>query len=170
MTTNHTAKEMFWQYACRYFYLDHDGVREEYLALGGGDKEQEAQWRSEYIQHWLSKISVHDLDPLRRLMSADAHEAIPALLNLDDYGDDYSKFWFAFSLADLARCVCKTKEIKMAARQKARSLWLEILDRPRGITPNHRKDVTRNMLEAFNAKTAEEYVTNYTQRKLGELR
>lgn len=164
------AKEMFWQYACNHFFIAHDGVHEEYAKLGGGDKEAEAIWRAEFISDQLSKLSVHDFDPLQQLRNANAGEAIPGLLEIHDYGDDYSRFWYAFTLHDLARYESATKTNKKRALSKALDLWNEIIKSPKGISEVNRAQVGDFMLENLEAKTAEGYVKNYTESKLRELK
>jgi hypothetical protein len=168
MSTENPAKAIFWEYACNHFFLDRDGAKDNYLRVGGGDNEKEEQWRKEYVEHWISQISTIDLLPLRRLMDSIAVEAIPVLLAIKDYGDDYSKFWFAFALQNLAKRQSANRHDQVKARAKAKTLWEEILSSPNGILPEHRKDVKPYMLEAFKAKTAEDYVRNYCIRKLGE--
>gem|GEM_PF-2437588 len=163
------AKEMFWQYACNHFFIAHDGVHEEYAKLGGGDEEAEATWRAEFISDQLSNLSIEDFDPLQELRNANAGEAIPALLEVDDYGDDYSRFWYAFTLHDLARYETAPKANKKRALSKASELWNGILKKPVGISEVNRSQVGDYMLENLQAKTAEGYVTNYTESKLQEL-
>lgn len=164
------AKEMFWHYACNHFFIAHDGVHEEYAKLGGGDNEAEANWRDEFISDQLSKLSVEDFEPLQQLSNANAGEAIPPLLEIDDYGDDYSRFWYAFTLHDLARHESVTKANKNRALSKASELWNGILKSPKGISAVNRAQVGDFMLEQLKATTAEEYVQNYTESKLRELK
>ena len=160
------AKEMFWQYACNHFFIAHDGVHEDYAKLGGGDKEEEAIWRAEFIADQLKKLSFEDFDPLQQLRNANAGEAIPALLEIDDYGDDYSRFWYAFTLHDLASYDTATKENKKRALNRASELWSGILKHPVGISEANRSQVGDYMLEHIQAKNAEGYVKNYTESKL----
>jgi hypothetical protein len=164
------AKQIFWDYACNRFFLDRDGPRAEYLRLGGGDPNKEKEWRNEYIDYWSSRISVVDLKPLSRLRDTKAHEAIPILLKVNDFGDDYSKFWFAFTLNELARSINTKDSEKIKALEKARALWQDILDTPKGIGPIHRREVKKYMLDALNAKNAEEYVSKYAKSKLNEIK
>lgn len=168
MRAKKTAKDLFWEYACNPFFLAKDGLTGTYLALGGGNGEQERAWRKEFIDDWISRLSTHDREPLRWLMNANAVEAIPALLGMENYGDDFMRFWFAYTLENLARCGLK-QEIRQAAVARAVELWQEILDAPRGIDPLHRSEINASMLEAFGARTAEEYVGNYASFMLCQV-
>lgn len=163
------AKEMFWQYACNHFFIAHDGVHEQYTRLGGGNQEDEASWRAEFIADQLAKLSTEDFDPLQQLRNANAGEAISSLLKIEDYGDDFSRFWYAFTLHDLARYETASKEDKKKAHQKASELWQGILKHPVGISDLNRAQVGEYMLKSLQAKTAEGYLQNYTQSKLQEL-
>ncbi|MFK5921018.1 MAG: hypothetical protein QM496_02470 [Verrucomicrobiota bacterium] len=117
------AKEMFWQYACNHFFIARDGFYEEYKKLGGGNKDEEALWKLEFIADQLTKLSTDDFKPLHQLCSAKAGEAIPALLDVDEYGDDLSRFWYAFTLHDLTRHGFISEENKKKALMKANELW-----------------------------------------------
>lgn len=162
------AKKLFWKYACNHFYIAHDGVHGEYEKLGGGDKEKESVWRAEYIQDRVERLTPNSFDIFHDLKSANASEAIPFLLRIDEFSDDYSKFWIAFTLNDLASYQSTTKENKKNALRQSEKLWKEILEKPKGITDEHRKLVVPYMLEALEADDAECYVRNYTQTKLKE--
>jgi hypothetical protein len=168
MRAKKTAKDLFREYACNRFFLDRDGLKETYLALGGGDREQERAWRKEFIDDWIARLSIHDREPLRWLMNANAVEAIPVLLGMEDFGDDFMKFWYAFALENIARCDLPQEGRRMAIA-RAVELWREILDAPRGIDPLHRAEINASMLEAFGARTAEEYVSNYAAFMLGQV-
>lgn len=159
---------MFWDYACSHFFLDRDGVRQKYLELGGSGK-YEPEWRAEYISHWVSRMHEGDLDALNRLSHAKAYETIPVMLEITDYGDDYSKFWYAFTLADLGRSISGNNELKRSAHKKAVSLWNEIIENPCGISKPHRSKIDKGMLEALDASSAEEYIRNYTESKLKQF-
>src|SRR5689334_11208526 len=123
MNTDDQAKKLYWEYDCNRFGLDHDGVTPEYLRLGGGDKAKETQWRREFIDYWVARVSAEDHMPLFRLQGAEAVEAIPSLFAMEDYGDDFVKFWFAFAFQDLSGSKRMGGNEKAAARAKAKALW-----------------------------------------------
>ncbi|MGY8686321.1 MAG: hypothetical protein ACKVHP_01080 [Verrucomicrobiales bacterium] len=160
------ARALYWDAACNRAELEKDGLAEEYLSLGGGDEDTESLWRSEFIDHWAVQLSVEELEPLRQLRNANAHEALLPLLQMSDYGDDFAKFWFAFTLNVLSQ---EDSEFKQEASDRAQALWREILIEPKGVKESHRALVKRYMLKAFEATTAEEYVENYTRQKLSEF-
>jgi hypothetical protein len=164
------AKSLFWSYSCNRFYLDRDDKEEEYLRLGGGDPGKEKEWRQEYINYWLSRMTISPLKALRCLRRTDAHEAIDALLMIQRYEDDYIKFWFADTLYDLSCIHCAAKQDKKLAKSRAKLLWQEILNNPVKINHENREKVNSMMLAAMNAKTPEEYIQNYTIRKLQDLK
>jgi hypothetical protein len=168
MTKQNSAKELFWYYACNHFFLDRDGALEKYHKLGGSGEKEKA-WRDEYIDFWLSKLGTTDLTTLFNLRNTGACEILEKLIGLNDYGDDYSKFWFAYTIADLAQNSRVERTAAKKAREKAQVLWEEILSEPRGISKDHKKEIRPDMLEALGANTAEEYLINYSKRKLKEM-
>jgi hypothetical protein len=165
MIDHEPAKKLFWQYACNYFFLAHDGALEDYKRFGVSS-EKEKEWRDEYIAHWISKLSSSDLVALTSLRQANAHESLQVLLKFSDYGDDYSKFWFAFTIAELAKLKDTDRKETIVARETAQKLWREILSKPNGISPEHRDEVKYFMLEGLKATTAEEYIQKFTLKKL----
>jgi len=144
-------------------------MHKEYEKLGGGDREKEQAWRSEYIQDRIERLSYNSFDLLHDLRSTNAGEAIPELLKMKEFPDDYSKFWFAFTLHDLASCQSATKDNKRKALRQSERLWEEILKSPKGITDENRQLVVPYMIEALHAEDAEGYVRNYTQSRLKKL-
>jgi hypothetical protein len=70
------------------FFIDHDGRDTEYAAYGIS-KEEEAEWRKEYIALWVSRLSAEDLTAVNRLCDAWAVEALPNLMKHSDEGDDF---------------------------------------------------------------------------------
>jgi hypothetical protein len=165
MKQDHPAKELYWSYACNRFHLDRSGDYDQYLNFGGGNKALEEMWRLEFINHWLNQLSTEDLNPLRHLTTTWAYEALPTLLAMDNYGDDYSKFWFADALAQLSSQE-KDKLMSKQAKNKAFELWTEIMESPVGITPTHRSSISVSMQKALDATSPEEYLHNYSKRKL----
>jgi len=96
------AKELYLKYSCNHLFMMKEGDEKKYLELGGGDKEKEAQWYKEFTDHWISKNNTTEISPLRYLMNANTWEATPPLLATNDCGDDYVKFWFAFTLVRMS--------------------------------------------------------------------
>jgi hypothetical protein len=170
MNDDNPAKALYWSYACNHFFLDRDGALEQYQELGGGNRAKEEQWRYEFIQDAINRLSSDDLCPLHSLMNTHAHEAIPSLLEFNIYTDDYYKFWFAFTLSEVATTSGVNKKHSKLALKKAKSLWTELIENPQGITPDHKKDVDKFMLKSFDASTPEEYVHNYSLKMLKKIK
>ncbi len=83
------AKNIFFDHACNRFFMDRNGVSQDYDRYGA-TKTQEAEWRQEYISMWVSRLSVDDLTAVRRLEDAWATEALPDLIRMADTGDSYA--------------------------------------------------------------------------------
>lgn len=156
---------MFWYYACSHFHMDRGGATDKYRRLGGS-QEHERIWRAEYIAFWVSRIDPIDCTALHKLRHAHAYEAIPALLARANSGDDYSKFWLADTLMDLSRTLHAAQDDARAARERAIALWQEILSSPKGIISEHKRLIKRGDREALDAKSAEEYIRNYSVSQL----
>ena len=160
------AKEIFWRYGSgNRFYMDRDGVREEYEELAVSP-EQEAAWRAEFIEYWSTRLSTDDLTPLNNLLDAGAKEVLPRVLELADRGDDYARLWFAIAIWKLAGGLAQDRRAEALA--ESNRILAHLVANSSHISPLHRASVTRDMLAAFDASTAEEYVANYARRKLAE--
>ena len=163
------AKELYLKYACNHFYMMKEGEQELYESLGGGDQSQERVWREEFIREAVSKINLQDTLPLWALMNSNAGEAISELINREDYGDDYMKFWFGYTLQKLATSLSYEEGNKKLGLKKAYQLYQEILSEPNGITEDHAILIDSHTQSRFKAATPEGYIRNYTKRKLGEV-
>lgn len=159
------AKEMYFNYACNYFFLDRE-KRTEYEAFGV-TRIEELEWRREYIQYWLSKLSVDDMQPLRKLKDTYANEALPSMIRMADAGDSYAKFWFAVAMYDMAKWLFFSPILRIRAMSKAKKLWQSIIQGPIEISDEHKKEINSYMINALNASSPEEYLLNYSKRKLG---
>lgn len=162
------AKQLFWDYACSHFHLDREGMRSRYIELGGAD-EHEAKWRQEYIEYWSERLSVDDLTAVNQLWHAHAHEALPRLMALTAAGDGYAKLWFSLAIADLCREAGVPRAVRKEAREMASAVWSDLVANPQSISPTHKKAI-RPSMHALDARTPEEYVHNYAERKLNEMR
>ncbi len=163
------AKELYFYYACNHFFMMKEGETELYNSLGGGNEEDERAWRDEYIKDALSRVNTEDDLPLWSLMNSGAWEAIPELVNLDDYGDGYMKYWFAFTLQELSFRFFCSEEYKRLALQKAYSLYSELQNNSIIISDEHRKRINPSTLVHFKVESAEEYIKVRTDSNLGEV-
>jgi len=136
---------------------------EEY-AQAGGCPEKELVWRREYINRELEKVRTYELEALRNLTTADAFEAIPGLLELREFEDDYFRFWYAFTLLEIAPSNHLDGQLKAKVFEVVRVICAELSNGPINICAKNRAQVTSRMLSALNASTPEEYVQNYAQR------
>ena len=165
MENKEKAKQMFFDARCRHFFILDEGKWDEYKQLGATG-EDEKKWREEYIQIWIGKLSVTDLEAIERLRSANANEAIPALIDLCDKGDSFAKLSFANALWELSGCghvfFWIFSSVNTKALKKAMSLWHSILDNPL------RFDIDRSFPSAnvWNASTPEEYVVSFAKQQI----
>lgn len=160
-THTKTAKELFWDYACSHFYLWHDGILDEYIQLGGNDPQKEKAWREEYVQFWLKQIDTNELEVFSKLNHAYAVEVIVDLLSFNNFKDDYIKFWYAYALYSLSEHSSNFIR-KIRARSRAKNIFKELSKKDIFLNKESKKDITPTMRKAFNAKTKEEYITNYS--------
>jgi hypothetical protein len=164
------AKELFLKYDCNKFYMMKEGEEELYLNLGGGDPQKEAQWRKEYIETWLSRLNKDDVNVLHRLMNTGAGEAIPVILDLGDYGDDFMKYWFAYTLVDLSSDPNIENKLRNEARKKARKLWIEVLQSPVGINKEHHDQMIGSRQDPLNEVDLEKRLQDSIRHQLKETK
>ncbi len=164
-TQTKTAKELFWDYSCSHFHLWHDGMMEEYVQLGGNNPQKEKAWREEYIQYWLKQIDTNELEVFRKLHYAYAVEVIDDLISFNSFKDDYIKFWYAYTLYNLSES-SKNFINKFRARSRAKNIFKELSIKDIFLNKESNKDITPSMRKAFDAKTKEEYISNYSIQML----
>ena len=160
------AKKMFLHYGCNHFYMMKEGASKEYEKYHVG-KKQEKIWHDEYIAHWLEKLSVDDLTALWSLKNSWTQDVIPTLIGMADKGDSYAKFWFADTILWISgNQMVANKQGKQAAIE----LFKSIVQGPVVISEQHRQEVDQSTMNALDASTPEEYLINYSRRKLTELK
>jgi len=165
------AKRMFFDYACRTFFMHNDGVLEEYRKFGITESE-EKEWRQEYIAFWLSQLDVDGLTAVNRLCDADAGEALPDLIKMAGKGDSYAKLWYAnaiWHIASRASIFDASMLVQNQAIQTAIDLWQSLVQGPIELSDNHTAEISPNM-KHLGASMPEEYVLNYAKRMLNEAR
>ena len=132
------AKKIFFEYSCNGLYMAQNDVHfSKYLV----SKEQEAEWRNEFITYWRSQLSTEDLTAVQKLRDADAVESIPDLIAIVDKGDSYAKLRIAEALAAIGYMTEKSlrKQTKAIARKIAQS----ILDHPMQVSESHKIEIER---------------------------
>jgi hypothetical protein len=160
------AKEMYFEYACNAFYMDHDGVYQQYKSFGISEA-QEAAWRREYIVFWIDRLSTDDLTAVNKLRDAWASEALPELIKIADTGDDYAALWYANAIWRLACGTTISTAMQGLAIQTATRLWQSLTQRPIKISASHQALIAPYMW-ALKASTPQEYVRNYARGQLAE--
>jgi hypothetical protein len=166
MTTNiENAKKIFFDFACSYYYMQHDGVYEEYEKYNISE-EQEKDWRKEYIDLWISKLSVDDTLPLRRLTDANAQEVIPALADMSNNGDSYTKYWCAKAILDFAT---GKKVFTEQVKETIHALLKPLAEGTIKISNKNRAKITFSEKLLFGVFTSEAYIRKYAKFHLNNL-
>jgi hypothetical protein len=160
------AKGMFFEYACNTFFMNNDGVLNDYLRFGISPA-QENEWRQEYISFWVNQLSVDDLTAVDKLRDAEAGESLPSLMAMAREGDGYAKLWYANAIWQLANRANISKELRIQACQVAINLWQDLVEQKFDITEDHKGKIFP-YLRALDASTPEEYVINYARHRLRE--
>ena len=95
------AKRIYFDCCCNLMYLQRDG-----LAWGYYDfkisKDQEQEWRQEFIQHWLGELQKGNIKAVLKLENAGAYEYAQqyyAMRNNGDYDLKYNIAQMLFNLA-----------------------------------------------------------------------
>jgi hypothetical protein len=159
---NNRAKSLYFEFACNHFFMDHDGFGNEYRSYQISQGE-EMEWRAEFIEFWKTHLSLDNMRPLHLLEHAGAIEALPEIITMSRKGDDYSKFWYACTIWNLAYgYVNRNEAIRIALR-----IWISLSIRAKNITPKHKNEISKFM-KNLGASTPEGYLKNYSRRKLWE--
>lgn len=158
------AKKNFWDYACNYFFMGHDGVLETYRSYHPSDDE-EREWRKEYIESWIPRISVEDFEAVNKLTAAHAVEAIPYILDIVDDGDSFTKLMLANAIHELSGYPGVDTSLQIKAQIKVKELYQIILSTPVIITDEHKQEIIP-LLTILNANSEEEYVISFAKARL----
>jgi hypothetical protein len=160
-----TAKEIFWEYSCNHFFLDREGMMEEYVKLGGNKPSDERKWRREYIDYWYTQIPNDEIKAFRSLVYAEAKEILRQLVKFNSFRDDYIKFWYAFELLEISKFSLNLI-LKIKAKRRAKGIFNELSNRNILLLDENRNQIDNQMMEVMKAETPEDYIKNYSQRKL----
>jgi len=159
------AKQLFFDYACSHYYMFHDGVEEEFKKYNISEI-QEQEWRREFIDSWIGKLSVDDPYPLKRLRDTSAQEAISALRNLGFQGDSYSKLWCANAILDFIK---GSESWAKQGNDAAIELFDKLATENIVISKEHRTKITLVMMLSLGTFTPEAFIRKYAANKLSDL-
>jgi hypothetical protein len=178
------AKTMFFDYAAgSRFYMANDGCESEYLGFHVG-KEQEAEWRREYISFWVGKLPSEKKEASHRLAAARAYEALPDMISAARTGDQWDQFWCAFEIYELAREQRLNESLNIQMDRKAPShtiafgiktadlVWESIVKGPVIISQKNRarfQQDSRFHPGIYGDKTVEVYLWDYAKTMLARL-
>ena len=164
------AKKIFFEYSCDYSFMRYEGVFDEYQQYHVS-KEQESAWRTEYIAHWVSQLSVEDLTALYHLLSLQAFEALPELFSLAEKGDSFAKLTIADVIWELKDNEGIEPTLKTQSEDIALQLWNSLTNKNDvWISEAHKAEIPEEGLKNLHASTPEEYVVNGAKRKLAQSR
>jgi hypothetical protein len=163
-----SAKQLFWEYSCNHFFLYHDDKMDEYIKLGGKDPQKEKEWRKEYIEYWMDKVETDELKAFNKLSYADATEILKQLTKKRHFKDDYIKFWYAFTLINLANIKDSNKRDKINAIKKAKTILNELINKDISLSSQSEKSITKEMMESLKANTKKEYIITYSKKLINK--
>ena len=154
------AKKILFDNFCNYSIMGHEGFLYEYQKFHVS-KEQENEWRAEYIAYWVSQLSVDDTTPIGRLEAASAIESLPDLFRLAEIGDSYIKLKVAFAIWSLINVPGVDKDLKKQAIDIAAEIWVSVKSTDDIIlTERNRKEIMDNEMKYSKASSPEEYLVN----------
>ena len=154
------AKKIFFDNSCNHSVIGHEGYLYEYQKFHVS-KEQENEWRAEYIVYWISQLSEEDIMPLVKLEFASAVESLPELFELAEKGDSYIKLSVATTIWSLINKPGVDKDLKKQATDVVAKIWNSIHNKDDVIlTVHNRKEIIDNEMKYSKATTPEEYLVN----------
>jgi hypothetical protein len=154
------AKKIFFEYSGNHLEMARNEV---HFSKYGISREQEAEWRNEFIAYWRSQLSTEDLTAVRKLWEIHAVESIPDLLTLVDQGDSYARLRIAEALHIISYWIDKDRSLRKQTRATAIHIAQSILDRPVQVSESHKRE-----LEHLGASDPEEYIISSAKSVTGE--
>lgn len=134
------AKKIFFEYSCNHVEMARNDV---YFSKYHISKEQEAEWRNEFITYWRSRLSTEDLTAVQKLEEAHAVESIPDLIAMIDQGDSYANLRIAQALLSLGDWLGRDETLRTQTRATALKTVQSILDHPVQLSDRHKSDIER---------------------------
>ena len=148
------AKKIFFEYSCNGLYMAQNDIHFSKYHIS---KEQEAEWRNEFITDWRSQLSTEDLTAVQKLREAHAVESLPDLLAMVDRGDSYAKLRIAEALAAIGY-LSKDKNLRKQAQATAIKLAQSILAHPVQVSESHKIEIAR-----LGDSNPEEYIITFAK-------
>lgn len=149
------AKKIYFEYSCNGLHMAQNDVQFSKYHIS---KEQEAEWRNEFIAHWRSQLSTEDLTAVQKLMDAHAVESIPDLIAIVEKGDSYARLRIAEALAAIGYMI-KDKSMRKQTQATAIKLAQSILDHPVQVSERHKAEIGR-----LGDSSPEEYIILFAKR------
>jgi hypothetical protein len=149
------AKKIFFEYSCNGLHMAQNDVHFSRYHIS---KEQEVEWRNEFITYWRSQLSIEDLTTVQKLRDAHAVEAIPDLLAIVDQGDSYAKLRIAEALGAIGYLIDKDKSLKKQTQATAIKIAKSILDHPVQVSESHKIEIER-----LGSSNPEEYIITFAK-------
>jgi hypothetical protein len=165
MDEQRKAKKIFFDFACNHYYMQHDGVYDEYKKYNVSEK-QEKEWRIEYIDFWVDKLSVDNPLSLSRLIDANAKELIPALVNMSNNGDGFTKYWCAKAILDFSM---RSKDFPEKVKDIVRVLLKPLADGVVIILEQNKTKISFTSILLSGTFTPEAYIRKYAKLQLSNL-
>lgn len=162
------ARKLFFDYRCSRFFMSRDGADHEYDQCGV-TAEQEAEWRKEYIDYWISRLSVDDFEAVNNLNHAWAVEAIPNLIEFCSRAEGYAKLHYADSIWQLSKSSILQENIRKQAIETSIRAWESLLTGNFNIPEHFRKKIISSM-PRIEATTPENYVISKAKYHLEEAK
>ena len=148
--------------------MSRDGADHEYDQYGV-TAEQEAKWRKEYIDYWISRLSMDDFEAINNLSHAWAVEAMPDLIKICIQAEGYAKLHYADSIWQLSKSSNLQENIRKQAIETSIRAWESLLTGNFNIPEHFRKKIISSM-PPIEATTAENYVVNSAKRQLEKVK
>lgn len=155
------AKKIFFEWSCNGLYMAQNDVNFRQYHIS---KEQEAEWRNEFITYWSSQLSTEDLTAIQKLRDAEAVEAIPDLLAFVDKGDSYARLRVAEALWALSYWV-RDKSLRKQTKATAMKMAQSILDHPIQVSESHKTEIAR-----LGGTSPESYITVFAKSVVNDGR
>jgi hypothetical protein len=154
------AKKIFFEYSGNHLEMARNEVNFSKYQIS---REQEAEWRNEFIAYWRSQLSTEDLTAVQKLGEIYAVESIPDLLAIVDQGDSYTRLRIAEALHVISYWIDKDRGLRKQTRAAAIRIAQSILDNPVQVSERHKSEIAR-----LGDPNPEDYIITFAKSIKGE--